>query len=81
MLGFVPGQRVRGEDLGREGGILPTILGTIALGVVALAIATPLGVGSAIYLTEYTYESRLTRAIRFGTESLAGVPSAAQGRA
>jgi phosphate transport system permease protein len=63
------------EDLGREGGILPTILGTIALGVVALLIATPLGVGSAIYLTEYTYESRLTRAIRFGTESLAGVPS------
>jgi phosphate transport system permease protein len=43
--------------------------------VVALLIATPLGVGSAIYLTEYTYESQLTRAIRFGTESLAGVPS------
>jgi phosphate transport system permease protein len=63
------------ENLGRDGGILPTILGTVALGVVALLIATPLGVGSAIYLTEYTYESRLTRAIRFGTESLAGVPS------
>jgi phosphate transport system permease protein len=63
------------ENLGRDGGILPTILGTIALGFVALLIATPLGVGSAIYLTEYTYESRLTRAIRFGTESLAGVPS------
>ena len=63
------------ENLGRDGGILPTILGTIALGFVALLIATPLGVGSAIYLTEYTYESRLTRIIRFGTESLAGVPS------
>jgi phosphate transport system permease protein len=63
------------ENLGRDGGILPTILGTVALGFVALMIATPLGVGSAIYLTEYTYESRLTRAIRFGTESLAGVPS------
>lgn len=63
------------EDLGRSGGILPTILGTIVLGLVALLIATPLGVGSAIYLTEYTYESPLTRAIRFGTESLAGVPS------
>jgi phosphate transport system permease protein len=63
------------ENLGRDGGILPAILGTIALGVVALLIATPLGIGSAIYLTEYTYESRFTRAIRFGTESLAGVPS------
>jgi phosphate transport system permease protein len=63
------------ENLGRDGGILPTILGTIVLGLVALLIATPLGVGSAIFLTEYTYESRLTRAIRFGTESLAGVPS------
>lgn len=63
------------EDLGRSGGILPTILGTVVLGVVALVIATPLGVGSAIYLTEYTHERALTRAIRFGTESLAGVPS------
>lgn len=62
-------------DLGREGGILPTIVGTLVLGAVALLIATPLGVGSAIFLTEYTYESRFTRAIRFGTESLAGVPS------
>jgi phosphate transport system permease protein len=63
------------ENLGREGGILPTILGTVVLGLVALVIATPLGVGSAIYLTEYTYESWFTRALRFGTESLAGVPS------
>lgn len=63
------------ENLGRDGGILPTILGTAALGFVALLIATPLGVGSAIYLTEYTHESWLTRIIRFGTESLAGVPS------
>lgn len=63
------------EDLGRAGGILPTILGTVVLGLVAVIIATPLGVGSAIYLTEYTRETRLTRIIRFGTESLAGVPS------
>ncbi len=62
-------------DLGRAGGILPTIIGTIVLGFVALLIATPLGIGSAIYLTEYTRETRLTRLIRFGTESLAGVPS------
>ena len=61
--------------MGREGGILPTIIGTIFLTVVAVVIATPLGVGTAIYLTEYTRESRITRFIRFGTESLSGVPS------
>jgi phosphate transport system permease protein len=63
------------ENLGRDGGILPTIVGTVVLGAVSLLIATPLGVGSAIYLTEYTHETIVTRAIRFGTESLAGVPS------
>jgi phosphate transport system permease protein len=63
------------ENLGRNGGILPAIVGTVVLGAVSLLIATPLGVGSAIYLTEYTHESAFTRAIRFGTESLAGVPS------
>ncbi len=63
------------ENLGRDGGILPTIVGTVVLGAVSLLIATPLGVGSAIYLTEYTHETAFTRAIRFGTESLAGVPS------
>jgi phosphate transport system permease protein len=63
------------EDMGRAGGIFPTIVGTVAVGALALLIAAPLGVGTAIYLTEYTAEGRLTRAIRFGTESLAGVPS------
>ena len=63
------------QRMGREGGIFPTIVGTVALTVVAILIATPLGVGTAIYLTEYTREGRLTRLIRFGTESLAGVPS------
>lgn len=63
------------QDMGRAGGIFPTIVGTVAVGALALLIAAPLGVGTAIYLTEYTTEGRLTRAIRFGTESLAGVPS------
>lgn len=63
------------SDLGRAGGILPTIVGTVALGLFALVIAVPIGVGAAIYLTEYTRPSRLTRVIRFGVESLAGVPS------
>jgi phosphate transport system permease protein len=63
------------RQMGRGGGIFSTIVGTIALTVVALVIATPLGVGTAIFLREYTRESRISRLIRFGTDCLAGVPS------
>lgn len=63
------------ERMGREGGIFPTIVGTVLLTVVALALATPLGVGTAIYLTEYTRAGRLSTVIRFGVDCLAGVPS------
>lgn len=62
-------------EMGRSGGILPTIVGTVALTLLALLIAAPLGVGSAIYLTEYTRENRVTRVIRFGASCLAGIPS------
>lgn len=60
---------------GREGGIFPTIVGTLALGAVSLVLAVPLGVGAAVFLTEYTRPSPLTTIMRFGTDSLAGVPS------
>ncbi len=63
------------KDMGREGGILPTIIGTVALTAVAILVATPLGVGTAIFLREYTRESRISHIIRFGTDCLAGVPS------
>ncbi len=63
------------QDMGRAGGILPTLIGTVALPLLALAIATPLSVGTAVYLTEYTRESGLTKIIRFGTDCLAGIPS------
>ncbi len=63
------------QDMGRAGGILPTLIGTVALPLLALAIATPLGVGTAVYLTEYTRESGITKVIRFGTDCLAGIPS------
>ena len=63
------------KEMGREGGILPMILGTAALTAVALSVATPLGVGTAIFLREYTREGRISRMIRFGTDCLAGVPS------
>lgn len=63
------------QDMGKSGGIFPTLVGTVLLTLVAVAIATPLGVGTAIYLTEYTRESRVTRVIRFGADCLAGIPS------
>jgi phosphate transport system permease protein len=50
-------------------------VGSVLLPLVALVIAVPLGVGTAVYLTEYTRETRLTRLIRFGTDCLAGIPS------
>ena len=62
-------------DMGRGGGIFSTIVGTLVLTLAAIVIATPLGVGTAIYLTEYTWENRVTRIIRFGAECLAGIPS------
>lgn len=62
-------------DSGRSGGILPIIAGTLDVTLLGLATATPLGVGTAIYLSEYTRDGALTRLIRFGAECLAGVPS------
>jgi len=63
------------QNMGRAGGIFPTLIGTLLLPLLALAVALPLGVGTAVYLTEYTREGRLTRLIRFGTDCLAGIPS------
>jgi|UniRef100_A0A7V6DQU4 phosphate transport system permease protein len=62
-------------DMGRHGGIFSTIVATVYVTVLAILLASPLGVGSAIYLTEYTREGWVTRLIRFGAECLAGVPS------
>lgn len=63
------------EDMGRHGGIFPSIVGTILLALLSIVFATPLGLGTAIFLTEYTKESVFTKIIRFGVESLAGIPS------
>jgi phosphate transport system permease protein len=61
--------------MGKAGGIISSIVGTILLTALAILIATPLGVGSAIYLTEYTRENIFTKIIRFGADCLAGIPS------
>ena len=58
-----------------QGGIMPAILGTIYLTVGAISIGLPLGVASAIYLTEYARQGRVIRLIRVGINCLAGVPS------
>ena len=63
------------QEMGKAGGILPTIVGTILLPLIAIVIALPMGVGTAVYLSEYTRENRVTRVIRFGTDCLAGIPS------
>ncbi|MFN0099923.1 MAG: phosphate ABC transporter permease PstA [Gemmatimonadaceae bacterium] len=60
---------------GAGGGIFPTIVSTLYVTLAAVLIATPLGLGAAIYLAEYTAEGRLSGIIRRGTESLAGIPS------
>ena len=62
-------------ESGRRGGVFSIIAGTLQVTLLGVATAMPLGVGTAIYLVEYTREGRLTRAIRFGSECLAGVPS------
>ena len=56
-------------------GILPNILNTIYLVVVTLIIILPLGVGAAIYLTEYATNRRLVSILEFATETLTGIPS------
>lgn len=63
------------EEMGKAGGIFPTIIGTIALPLLAIIIATPLGIFTSVYLSEYTKETWATKIIRFGTDCLAGVPS------
>jgi len=58
-----------------KGGIMPAILGTVYLTFGAVAVGLPLGIASAIYLTEYARQGRVIRLIRIGINCLAGVPS------
>ena len=56
-------------------GVLPNILNTLYIIVAAMVIVLPLGVGAAIYLTEYAANRRLVAVIEFATETLTGIPS------
>ena len=60
---------------GAEGGIFPAITGTLCLVAVAILTAGPVGVGAAVYLTEYAPDNAVTHIITFGVECLAGIPS------
>ncbi|MCX6662596.1 MAG: phosphate ABC transporter permease PstA [Euryarchaeota archaeon] len=63
------------SNLGRSGGIFPSIIGTLYLVAGAIAISLPLGVGAAIFLHEYTKEGIVTKIIRAGADLLNGTPS------
>lgn len=56
-------------------GILPNILNTVYIILVAMVIVLPLGVGAAIYLTEYAENRRVSALIEFAAETLTGIPS------
>ncbi len=58
-----------------EGGIGPAIFGTLAVTLIMILMAVPLGVFSAIYLNEYARDGIMTRIIRTSVNNLAGVPS------
>lgn len=56
-------------------GILPDILNTLYIVIAALLIVLPLGVGAAIYLTEYASNRKLVAVIEYASETLSGIPS------
>ena len=56
-------------------GILPNILNTLYIILLSMVIVLPLGVGAAIYLTEYAANRKLVAVIEFATETLTGIPS------
>ena len=56
-------------------GILPDILNTVYIVLATLVIVLPLGVGAAIYLTEYAKNKKLVAMIEYAAETLSGIPS------
>jgi phosphate transport system permease protein len=63
------------EKSGAEGGILPAILGTLYLVIGTILVALPLGMFSAVYLTEYARQNKFAQSIRMAIVTLAGIPS------
>jgi phosphate transport system permease protein len=63
------------KNSGQVGGISTIILNTIFMVAMVLLVSVPIGLSAAVYLTEYAKQGRLVRILRFGTETLAGIPS------
>lgn len=63
------------RKMGKAGGIFSVIVSTFYIVFLSIVFAAPIGVGASVYLTEYANEGILLKIIRFGTESLAGIPS------
>ncbi|MHB1355988.1 MAG: phosphate ABC transporter permease PstA [Anaerolineae bacterium] len=63
----------------KAGGIFPAIVGTLILTLGTALISIPIGVGGAIYLSEYARDTWLTRSIRLALVNLAGIPSVVYG--
>lgn len=86
VIGYVLVQGVQGLSidflisppqggLAGEGGISTVIVSTFYLVALTIAILVPIGLFAGVYLAEYAPDNRLTRMIRYGVETLAGVPS------
>ncbi|MFR3907253.1 MAG: phosphate ABC transporter permease PstA [Christensenellales bacterium] len=56
-------------------GILPDLMNTLYIVIATILIVVPLGVGAAIYLTEYASNKRVVNAIEYAAETLSGIPS------
>lgn len=63
----------------KAGGVLPAIIGTLLLTVGTALVAIPVGIGGAIYLSEYARDTWFTRVIRLAIINLAGIPSVVYG--
>jgi phosphate transport system permease protein len=63
----------------KAGGVLPAIVGTLWLTLGTAIVSVPVGIGAAIYLSEYASDNQLTRAIRIAIINLAGIPSVVYG--
>lgn len=63
------------SEMDNRFGILGNIVNTLYIIIITLVIATPVGIGAAVFLTEYAKQGKLVKLIEFTTETLQGIPS------